>query len=141
MGHLHHRLDQGTVAGGGFGVRHWSPKHRVAITPATNFTVGEYFLRRRGKRVSGRVQLNYTGPAIEADSLGNFTNITAFTVPDAWRPDWYGRIVPWALHGITDLYGYINNTGVVNLTHSAVQSTTVVPSGTTLRAFLDYEIG
>lgn len=112
----------------------------LAITPAANFTITDYFLRRRGKNVSGRVQVKYTGPDVSSDSAGNFGDTTAFTLPAGWRPDAYRRDVQWQNTGVAQLFGGANTDGTVLLSHAARSSGVVLSSGTSYNAFLDYEI-
>lgn len=79
--------------------------------------VESYSLRRRGTRVTARIDLTYTGPELTGDSVtGNIADTTLFTIEAAWQPVWATYDVTWSNPGTSTYFGRINTGGVAAVT-------------------------
>lgn len=113
----------------------------LTVTPAANFTVGSYRLRKLGKRAIGRISITYTGSNLVADASGNFTDTQMFTLPAGYATNagigW--PLLSLAQAGTRQWFGRTDNsTGVCVITHGLPTQT--LSAGTALDCYIDHPI-
>lgn len=102
----------------------------LAITPGTNWTLGNYRCRRIGKDIWAEVALTYGGTTITADATGNAGDVVMGTMPSGWRP----TAGSWRLNSgrqfISEWFGIVGPDGALVLSHGAPNAT--IPAGSVL---------
>lgn len=87
----------------------------LTITPGTDWTVGNYRVRRVGKEVYAVVEATYSGATVTAGADGNMTDLIVATLPSGWYPVAARWRMLTGRFGITEWFGSIDQTGRISL--------------------------
>lgn len=101
----------------------------LTITPATDWTLMSYRLKRAGGRVIGRVTVRYDGSTITAGADGNITDKTAvITLPNDWKNGAGMNFhVPVVQSGVKTWWGRANGGApTLDVTHASFPGQTIV---------------
>jgi hypothetical protein len=114
----------------------------ITITPATNWVITSYILRRRNGRVIGNVVATYSGTTVTTDAQANFTDLTGvLAMPSGWRNlNGHSAAILVNLTGQKGFFGRVNQgvTGTIDITHGTYASQTLIAGAYTFT--LDYMV-
>lgn len=105
----------------------------VAITPATNWAVTSYKVRKIDNSLWAEVVLTYSGSTVTVGADGNITDLLAATMPAGWYPTAAAADASISQAGTAQWFGTIATDGKLTITHGIPALQLVTATAVTFR--------